>query len=74
LEVSGPNLAAAFIETGLIDEIRRLHQSDRCGRRQTLLGHARWPLELRFLGLQTFEGGVVHLCYAVQAQPGASVH
>jgi riboflavin biosynthesis pyrimidine reductase len=71
LEVSGPGLAAAWIQAALVDEIGVYISPIAVGDGKHFFATLERPLELRFPGLQTFEGGVVHLRYAMQAQPRA---
>ena len=71
LEVSGPGLAAALIQARLVDEIGVYISPMAVGGGKHFFATLEGPLELSVPGLQTFEGDVVHLRYAMQAQPRA---
>ena len=73
LEVSGQGLAAALIQARRVDEIGVYIISMAVGGGKHFATLER-PLGLGFPGLQTFEGCVVHLRYAMQAQPRALGH
>jgi len=64
LDVSGPTLAAAFLERGLVDQLQLIVHPVVLGAGTPLFPALRAPIGLRHLETRTFASGVVMLGYA----------
>lgn len=61
IEVSGPGLASTFLGAGLVDEIHVYINPAAVGAGKRFFGDVDRRIDLKFLGLQSFSGGVVQL-------------
>ena len=66
LEVSGPGLASACIQAGLVDEVHAYINPVVVNGGKRMFSDIAGPIDLQLLGVQTFSGGVVQLRYAVR--------
>jgi dihydrofolate reductase len=64
LEVSGPTLASAFVERGLVDEYQLVVHPVVLGSGTPFFPNLEARIGLRLLETQTFESGVVYLGYS----------
>lgn len=71
LDVSGPTLAAAFIEHGLVDEYRLLVHPVVLGSGTPFFPARVERLSLRLLETRIFRSGVVYLGYGASRSPGS---
>jgi dihydrofolate reductase len=68
LEVTGPTLASAFIERGLVDEYRLVVHPVILGAGTPFFPPLADPIGLRLFETRTFESGVVYLGYETVRQ------
>jgi len=69
LDVSGPTLASAFVERGLVDEYQLIVHPVVLGSGTPFFPALRDPIGLRLLETRTFASGAVALTYACERQP-----